>query len=121
VMASALDFIVVQHRIHDRRKGTVRRMTEIAEVIKEGEKPVVKTIFVWEPKEDTMLQVQSDINYLRLLKEYTALELSDLEDEIQRRSEFLKGLMNRRVKGMDALKREIQGYFEEGKKRWQKS
>ena len=120
VMATALDFIIVQHRIHDRRKGTIRRITEIAEVINQDERPVVRTVFVWEPKEDTMLQVESNIAYLRALKDYTALELSDLEDELQRRTDFLKDLVKRNVREMNAVKKELQRYFEEGRKRWQK-
>ena len=121
IMASALDFIVVQHRIHDRRKGTIRRVTEIAEVIKQDEKPVIRTIFVWEPREDTILQVESNVAYLNTLKEYTGLEISDLEDEIQRRADFLRNLMKRGVRGIRNVKKEVQAYFEEGKKRWKKS
>lgn len=120
VMATALDFIIVQHRIHDRRKGTIRRITEIAEVINQDEKPVVRTIFVWEPREDTVLQVESNVAYLKTLRDYTGLELSDLEDELQRRTEFLRDLVRRDVRGMKAVKQEVQRYFEEGRKRWQK-
>ena len=120
VMATALDFIIVQHRIHDRRKGTIRRITEIAEVINQDEKPVIRTIFVWEPKEDTVLQVESNIAFLNILKEYTGFELSDLEDEIQRRTEFLNNLVKRGVRDLVGVKQEVQRYFEEGKKRWQK-
>ncbi len=121
IMVGALDFIIVQHRIHDRRKGSIRRVTEIAEVIKEDEKAKIKTIFVWEPKEDTMIQVDSHVAYLNTLKDYTALEISDLEDEIQRRADFIRELVKRNIKGMKSLKKELQRYFEEGKKRWQKS
>ncbi|NPA86494.1 MAG: CpaF family protein [Candidatus Diapherotrites archaeon] len=120
VMATALDFIVVQHRIHDRRKGTIRRITEIAEVLNDNEKPLVKTIYVWEPKEDAMLQVESSIAYLKTLRDYTGLELSDLEDELQRRTEFLQDLLKRGIRDMKSVKKEVQRYFEEGKKRWQK-
>ena len=120
VMATALDFIVVQHRIHDRRKGTIRRITELAEVVNEDNKPVVRILFVWEPKEDTVLQIGTNVAYLKTLREYTALEVSDLEDELQRRSEFLSSLLKRGIRGMKAVKSEVQRYFEEGKKRWQK-
>ncbi len=120
VMATALDFIIVQNRIHDRRKGTIRRITEIAEVIKVDEKPEVRTLFVWEAGEDTMLQIETDIVYYKTLKEYTALEISDIEEEVQRRSEFLRKLLSMGVKGMENVKKHLQKYFEEGKKRWRK-
>ncbi len=120
VMVTALDFIVVQHRIHDRRKGTIRRITEIAEVIKQDEKPVVRTLYTWDARSDATVQISSNPAYLKLLSDYTALEVSDLLDEISRRAEFLEGLRKRGIRKMGDVKREVQRYFEESKRRWSK-
>ena len=120
VMATALDFIIVQHRIHDRRKGTIRRITEIAEVIKQDEKPVVRIVYTWDPRTDSTIQITSNPAYLKILSEYTALEQSDILDEISRRADFLENLRKRGIRKMDAVKKEVQRYFEESRRRWAK-
>ncbi len=120
IMATALDLVVVQHRIHDRRKGTIRRITEIAEVRKVDNKPKVEILYTWDAASDNMIQTSSSINYLNEVKALTGLEVSDIEDEIMRRADFLTSLKKKGVKGLQNVKKEVQAYYEESRKRWKK-
>jgi len=118
IMATALDFIIVQHRIHDRRKGTIRRVTEIAEVRTENNKPHVVDVFVWDAREDKIVPVVEDIAYLHQLSEFTGLSVEDLREEIRRRKVFLKRLEEEGKKTMHDIKRAVQSYYEEASRRW---
>ena len=120
IMATALDFILVQHRIYDRRKGTIRRITEIAEVRSVDNKPKVFDIFVWDAKSDRIVQVEEDVQYLRLLSDYTGLSTDELRAEIKRRESFLRRMKEEGVRGQREIKKRIQTYYSEAEARWRK-
>ncbi len=120
IMATALDFIIVQHRIHDRRKGTIRRVTEIAEVRKVDNKPHVVTLFVWDAKEDRIVQVEENIAYLKELSDFTGLSVDQLHEEIARRKAFLQRLREKGVRDMRAIKKAVQEYYEGVRQSWKK-
>jgi len=120
IMATALDFIIVQHRIHDRRKGTIRRVTEIAEVRKVDNKPKVVDLYVWDAKSDTLLAINENVAYLRELSEFTGLSVDALRDEIGRRTYFLQRLREEGIRDLKRLKAYIQRYYEEASKIWKK-
>ncbi len=120
VMASALDFILVQNRIHDRRKGTIRRVVEFAEVREVDGDPRTFTIFSWDAAQDAQLLVDEDIRYLKTLSDFTGLSVGDLRDEWMRRKDYLVKLRKGGVKGIKAVKSAIQQYYEGAEKRWKK-
>jgi len=120
IMATALDFIVVQHRIHDRRKGTIRRITEIAEVRKVENRPRVVELFVWDAKADSLVPVNEDIAYLRELSEFTGLSVDALREEIRRREHFLQRLREEGVRDTKSLKARIQRYYEGASRAWKR-
>ncbi len=120
IMVNALDFIIVQHKIHDRRKGTIRRVTELAEVRVVDYKPKIHVFATWDPAEDKLSIIDENLEYLRTLSHFTDLNLSDIQEEISDRETFLKQLSQKGRIGMDVLKREIQAYFEGAVKRWEK-
>ncbi len=120
VMASALDFILVQNRIHDRRKGTIRRVVEFAEVREVDGDPRTFTIFSWDAARDEQVLVDEDIRYLKTLSDFTGLTVDELRDEWRRRKDYLERLKNGGVKGIKAVKAAIQEYYEGAEKRWKK-
>jgi flagellar protein FlaI len=120
IMASALDFVLVQNRIHDRRKGTIRRAVELAEVREVDGEPKTFTIFSWDAAHDKQLLVDEDIQYLKTLSEFTGLSVDELRDEWRRRKEYLARLRSSGVKGISAVKKAVQEYYEGAEKRWKK-
>ncbi|NPA76520.1 MAG: CpaF family protein [Candidatus Diapherotrites archaeon] len=120
VMASALDFVLVQNRIHDRRKGTIRRIVEFAEVREVDGDPQTFTIFSWDAAQDKQVLVDEDIRYLKTLSDFTGLSVDDLRDEWRRRTDYLTRLNKSGVKGIKAVKAAVQEYYEGAEKRWKK-
>src|SRR3989338_399686 len=119
-MLAGLDFIVGQNRLHDRRKGTIRRITEIAEVhgVLEG-KPVTQTLFEWNATEDKLQysasQTEStpdrknklktkEIKYFKKLSDLTGRSIADIEHEIDRRADFLEKLTKQNISGIKAVR-----------------
>ncbi len=121
IMATALDFIIVQHRIYDRRKGAIRRIVELAEVRDVDHEPKVFTLWTWNAAKDELVFLEQKPEYLRLLSEYTGLTVTDLEDEVQRRSHFLKQLVDSGKREIHEVKRAIQQYYMEAEKRWKRA
>jgi flagellar protein FlaI len=114
IMLSGLDLIIVEHRIHDRKKGTIRRVTEIAEVsgVLEG-KAQTQTIFERNPGEDTLERTNIPSNYLKKIERYTGLTKKQIEAEIAEREKFLESLVKKNLKGMDTVSKTTQEYITE--------
>ena len=120
VMATALDFVVVQNRIHDRRKGTIRRIVELAEIRDVNHEPKVFTIFSWNAADDKMVQIEDNISYFNKLSEFTGLNVGDLIDEWMERESFIKRLLESGKRDMASVKKAIQEYYMEAEKKWRK-
>ncbi len=112
IMMSALDLIIVMKRIHDRRKGTIRRITEIAEVtgVLEG-KPQVIYLYEWDPVTDTIRSTGVPSKYLQTLSRFTGMTHTDIMEELRKRKEFLEGLVKRGVRDLGGVSRELNKYI----------
>jgi flagellar protein FlaI len=112
VMLSGLDLIIVEHRIHDKKKGTIRRLTEIAEVtgVLEG-KAQTQTIFERDPVEDTIARTNIPIRYLKRLQNFTGLGKKQIEQELAGRKNFLNGLVKRNIRSMQDVSREMHSFL----------
>ncbi len=112
IMMSALDLIIVMKRIHDRRKGTIRRVTEIAEVtgVLEG-KPQVIYLYQWDPVTDTIRPTGVPSRYLQLLSRFTGMTHTDLMEELRKRKEFLESLVKRGIRDLDSVSKELNKYL----------
>ncbi|NYZ79703.1 CpaF family protein [Candidatus Micrarchaeota archaeon] len=101
IMIGALNFIIVQSRIHDPRKGTIRRVTEIAEVTGVSEdKPHVQILYEWDPALDTLKATGIPSMYEQELVRYTGLPKEGIRAEIDKRRKFLEMLIKKDVRSM---------------------
>ena len=102
LMLAALNMIVVQKRIHDRRKGTIRRVTEVAEVtgVLEGN-PQIVFLYEWDAATDTIRSTGVPSKFLQELGKYTGLSHTEIQAEIARRRDFLEKLVADDVKGIE--------------------
>ncbi len=101
VMLSALDLVVVEHRLHDKRKGTIRRITEVAEVtgVLDG-KTSTQTLFEWDAASDSFRRTPTTSNFLRELERFSGLTRKQIEVELRARAEFLAKLVKEDVRRM---------------------
>lgn len=112
VMLSGLDFIVVEHRIHDRKKGTIRRITEIAEVtgVLEG-KTAAQTIWERDPIKDEIRNTGIQCNYLKTLMRFTGYSKKQIDDELRQREKVLRDLVKNNIRSMPEACAIMQNYL----------
>ena len=112
VMMSGLNFIIIQHRLHDKKLGTIRRMTEIAEVTDALKgRPKTTTIFKWDPYTDSLKRTDEAMEYMVLLEDLTGLSKKAIEEEMDHRAQFLTQLIKNDVKGMQEVSGKLKEYL----------
>ncbi len=112
IMLSGLDFIIVEHRYYDRKKGTIRRVSEIAEVYGALEgKPRVQTVFARDPVKDKLEKTILDSSYLKTLQDFTGLSREQIEAEIQIRKQFLEKLIEKNIRGLTQVSEETKEFL----------
>lgn len=117
IMIAPLNFIIMQNRIMDRRKGTIRRITEIAEVVGlDGDKPQLQTIYSWDAAKDEITQTGLNPNYLQTLSKFTGCTSEEVKNELREREELLKNLAKKGIRGMKDVCDLTQNYIL--RKRW---
>ncbi|MFA6049420.1 MAG: CpaF family protein [Candidatus Micrarchaeia archaeon] len=112
IMIGALTLVVVQHRIHDRRKGVIRRVTEIAEVVsvEGGSKVELQVLFKWNAAKDALEPTGLPCNFFNVLSSYTGLSVNDIQAEVGERRGILKKLLESGVRSMDEVCSVTQNY-----------
>ncbi|MFH1240002.1 MAG: CpaF family protein [Candidatus Diapherotrites archaeon] len=99
IMLSGLDMILVQHRLHDKKKGTIRRVTEVAEVsgVLEG-KAQTQAIFERDPVDDSINRTNIPSLYVKKLQDFTGMTKKQLDNELSEREMFLETLMKKNIR-----------------------
>jgi len=116
IMLSGLDFVIVEHRYYDRKKGTIRRLSEIAELYGALEgKPKTQTIFQRDAAHDKMERTIIDSKYLKTLSMFTGLSREQIEAEIEIRKQFLEKLINKNTRGLIEVSESARNFLEERK------
>ncbi|MGB9576888.1 MAG: CpaF family protein [Candidatus Micrarchaeia archaeon] len=102
IMLSSLNFIIMEQRINDRRKGLIRRITEIAEVIsvEENKMPELQVIYQWDPAKDVLQSTGMNPLYFQVLQRYTAYTKDVIEEELKNRANILRELNSRGVRSL---------------------
>jgi flagellar protein FlaI len=104
LMLAGLNFIVVENRLHDKLKGTIRRITEISEVrgILKG-KPETTLIFKRNPAKDRLERTQASVDYFKLLQQLTGLKAKDIERDLKQRQKVLEDLASNNIRRIDEI------------------
>ncbi len=112
VMLSGLDLILIEHRIHDKKKGTIRRLTEIAEVtgVLVG-KAQTQTIFERDPVEDSIIKTNVPISYLKELQDFSGFSRKQIDAELNDRAALLNTLVKKNIHLMEDVHKEMQNYL----------
>jgi len=113
VMLSGLDLIVVEHRIHDKKKGTIRRITEIAEVTGVLEnKTSTQTLFERDSLKDKLIKTNVQSEYMKTLMKFTGYTSKQIEQELKDREEFFEELVKNGVHEMDQVVEKMHEYMQ---------
>jgi len=116
IMMSGLDLIIVEHRYYDRKKGTIRRISEIAEVFGALEgKPRTQTIFERDPVKDQLERTLMESRYLKVLQNFTGLPKSQIEAELELRKEFLEKLIKENIRSLSEVSERARSFLNERK------
>jgi len=101
IMMSGLDIIVVEHRYYDRKKGTIRRISEIAEVYGALEgNPKTQIIFQRDPARDELDRTFAESKYLKVLQNFTGTTKDRLLAEMTSRKTFLDNLVANNIRSL---------------------
>jgi flagellar protein FlaI len=112
VMLSGLDLIVVEHRIHDKKKGTIRRITEIAEVTGVLQnKTSTQTLFERDAVNDRLIKTNVQSQYIKTLMKFTGLNSKQIEDELKAREKIFEKLVKDNVHEMEDVVNTMHEYY----------
>ncbi|MDD5464425.1 MAG: ATPase, T2SS/T4P/T4SS family, partial [Candidatus Moranbacteria bacterium] len=104
VMLSGLDLIIVEQRLHDKQKGTIRRITDISEVSGVLEhKTVTKMIYEYDHVEDKVKRTKNEISFIKLLQRFTGWPNEKMSMELDKRKKFLKKLNDQNIHKMQEV------------------
>ena len=112
VMLSGLDLILIEHKIHDKRKGTIRRISEIAEI--SGvllRKAQTQTIFMRDPVKDTIEKTNIPIKFMKVLQDFTGMNRKKIEEEWRARQVFLEKLQHKGIREIGEVKKATQDFL----------
>jgi flagellar protein FlaI len=111
VMLAGLDFIIIEHKIHDKRKGTIRRITEIAEI--SGvllKKAQTQTIFARDAAKDTIERTNVPIKFLKILENFTGASRKAIEADWKARKDYLEDMQRKNITKLAEVKKALQKY-----------
>ncbi len=113
MMLAGLNLIVVQNRLHDRTRGTIRRVTEISEVsgVLEG-KIQTNKIFEWDAKTDKLQETGVPSKYLKIVSNLSGKAVTSIDKEIQARAQYLDMMVEKNIRSKIDVAKSLEKYFE---------
>lgn len=112
VMLSALDAVVMQHRLQHREKGQVRRITEVAEItgVEDGQ-PQLSRIYKWSGKKDAIEPTGVPSSIKKTIADFAGMRGEEIEKEIKRRAAVLDWMKEKEINNVYKLGEIVQEYY----------
>ena len=112
IMIPALDIIIMQVRYHTRKKGTIRRITEIAEVSGiEGESVQLNFLYKYDPAKDELVRTEVPSRFLQTLSYHTGMHPDELMYEIEKRKLVLDWMIEKGIRRIDEVGAQIREFY----------
>ncbi len=112
IMIPALDFIIMQNRMYRAEGGSIRRVTEVAEVVGMEEGNVqLNRVFEWNNVTDKVEYVGIASKTLREIAEMRGVGITELEEEIEKRRLVLEYLADNNIRSIEEVGRCINSYY----------
>jgi len=112
IMIPALDVIIMQVRFNNRKKGTIRRITEIAEISGiEGESVQLNTIYKYNPARDELYPTRVPSRVMNQLAEHTGLTTEELLEERLKREVVLQWMVEKGIRDIEEVGHYIREFY----------
>ncbi len=112
VMLTPLNFIIMQNRVHDLRKGTIRRITEVAELTEvDADGPKMQVLWSWDAAKDEIYRTGAKSVYFQMLSRFSGLSEQQINVEIEERKKILQDLASRGVRSLEEVGAVTQNYI----------
>ncbi|MDD1763334.1 MAG: CpaF family protein [Methanobacteriaceae archaeon] len=112
IMIPALDFIIMQNRMYRTEGGSMRRVTEVAEVVGMEEGNVqLNRVFEWNNVNDKLEYVGIASQTLRDIAEMRGIGITEIEEEIEKRRLVLEYLADNNIRSIHEVGRCVNSYY----------
>lgn len=112
IMIPALDFIIMQNRMYRTEGGSIRRVTEVAEIVGMEEGNVqLNRVFEWNNVSDKVEYVGIASQTLRDIAELRGIGITEIEEEIEKRRLLLEYLADNNIRSIDEVEHYINNYY----------
>ncbi len=112
IMIPALDFIIMQNRFHSRIKGTVRRITEIAEVTGvENDTIALSKIYEYDAATDTIRSTGVPIRFFDTLSKMTGTSVKEIKSDLELRAIILDYLVAKNIRSIYEVGHYIKRFY----------
>jgi flagellar protein FlaI len=112
IMIPALDFIIMQQRMYRPEGGSIRRVTEVAEIVGMEEGNVqLNRVFEWNNVADKVEYVGIASQTLRDIAEMRGIGITELEEEIEKRRLVLEYLADNNIRSIEEVGRCVNNYY----------
>ncbi|AEK73290.1 type II/IV secretion system ATPase [Thermococcus sp. 4557] len=112
IMIPALDIVIMQVRFHSRKKGTIRRITEIAEISGiEAESVQLNKLYKYDPAKDELVPTGVPSRTLNTLSHHTGMSVSELELEKEKRKIILDWMVEQGIRSIEKVGHYIRQFY----------
>jgi flagellar protein FlaI len=109
----AIDVMVVVHRTFDRRKGFVRRVTEVSELSRIEDQVALNPVFEWDSENDFVKRTSASMESKEKLAAACNLKIAEVTEAIDEKKRVLNYLLEKRLTGASEVNAFMQKYYEE--------
>ena len=114
IMIPALDFIIMQNRMYRPEGGSIRRITEVAEIVGMEEGNVqLNRVFEWNNMVDKVEYVGIASQTLREMAELRGITITEIEEEIEKRRLVLEYMGDNNIRSIKEVGDWISDYYKD--------
>lgn len=114
IMIPALDFIIMQNRMYRPEGGSIRRVTEVAEVVGMEEGNVqLNRVFEWNNVVDKVEYVGIASQTLREIAELRGISITEIEEEIEKRRLVLEYMADNNLRSIEDVGEWVHNYYKD--------
>lgn len=108
-----LDLIVVQHRFYHRKKGLIRRITQVSEVSRLEDIIALNEIFHYDISQDLVIRTKVASEIKEKLAKACSISINEVNEEISKRTEILDYLFQKNISKEKEVSEVISKFYEE--------
>ncbi|RAP52671.1 MAG: secretion protein [Methanosphaera sp. rholeuAM130] len=113
IMINSIDFIVMQKRLYNNKKGSIRRITEVVEVTgMESDTLQLNKIYEYDPNNDKIEFHAISCNVLNKIANMNGFSYKDVLDEIDKREKYLMEVLENDLENIDNAEEIINNYYD---------